>query len=499
MSNVLSKVQVNGTDYDLGLPILGTGEGGYHLGIPRANHDDFVRLMKMDPIFGEGYGIKIDSSVLVNDASGGLTLKNGGPTAKEISWNTGGSSSHNMNEFTTPGVYEIYGERVNHSDNLPINNVGGYTANGYGGHSFYGKLTVLSSALRKDDGSNPTEISVTQILMLSNRKGGDGNIYYRSYNQNNSPFEDGWSVWKKLIGTEEGYIFTDTWKMNQDGGLQTRNVGLNYMVDNGTYSGVYVNSEAIQIDYDKPWNEEVGNGTGKFTTNINDIKFIETFNITTINDYAVTGQVNKMLIDMGLGSFQKERQICQVKVATDLISGTSSIKKRVYKGNDADYGNSTRWSDWEEIGTGGGETVVDMEPLLDTLSNVLSQGTSTLVVAGLPEVYAYAIDQVQPNTIYELNIGSGRILSNDMPRMDNTNKVLTHFNSKWQKDSRANCCKIRIKYIDDFGIGFGSRSDSCWKIDITGTLMGNYAPIHYTYYVDKTGNNATVSADPVTL
>lgn len=498
MSNVLSKAQVNGTDYDLGLPMLGINESGDNV-FGRPFNDNFAELAKISGDDGVGYGLRIDSSVLTVGAAG-LTLKNGaggGSVAKEISWNTGGSSSHNMNEFTTPGVYEIYGERVNHSDNLPINNVGGYTANGYGGHSFYGKLTVLSSALRKDDGSDPTEISVTQILMLSNRKGGDGNIYYRYYNQNNSPFEDGWSVWKKVIGTEEGYIFTDTWKMNQDGGLQTRNVGLNYMVDNGTYSGVYVNSEAIQKDSSKPWNEEVGNGTGKFTTNINDIKFIETFNITTINDYAVAGQVNKMLIDMGLGSFQKERQICQVKVATDLISGTSSIKKRVYKGNDADYGNSTRWSDWEEI-SGGGETVVDMEPLLDTLSNVLSQQMGQSIKAGLHHVAAYALDQVQPNTIYELNLGS---VNFETYQLDSNNKIIPHFYAKWDGGSERRYpdqSKIRIKYIDNFG-----GSDACWKVDITGTTRdGSWAPLvptHYTYYMDKNCNHVNVSADTVTL
>lgn len=415
--------------------------------------------------------------------------------ATYIAWNTGGNNSHNMNEFTTPGVYEIYGERVNHSDNLPINNVGAYGAaggtTGYGGHSFFGRLTVIAGSLKKNDDTYD-EINVTQILMLSNRKGGDGNMYIRTYNQNNSPFADGWSNWKKIDGTQEGYIFTNTKKMNQDWGLQTRKVGLNWMVDNGTYSGVYVNEEAIEIDYSKPWDESVGNGTGKFTTNIGSITYIETFHITTINDYAVAGQVNDMLINMGLGSFQKERQICQFKMATDLFSGTSSFKKRVYKSNDNDYGNNDKWSDWEEI-SGGGETVVDMEPLLDALSNTISQQTGQSVKAGLPHVVSYALDQVHPNTIYELNIGSG---SNEFPILDQNNKIYTHFVPKW---TSPNYCKIRIKYIDDFGIGFGSHSDACWEVDITGVRQGNVAPIHYTYYINKYCNSVNVSADPTTL
>jgi hypothetical protein len=299
--------------------------------------------------------------------------------ATKVDW----SSDSNMNNFKEPGVYEIYGERTKNDDNLPINNASS-------GHSICARLTVLASTLQPAN----NEICITQFLMLSNRQGGDGNMYYRTYNQNNSPFADGWSVWKKLIGTEEGYIFTNTWKMNQDGGLQTRNVGLNYMVDNGTYSGVYVNSEAIQIDYSKPWNEDVGNGSGKFTTNTADVQFIETFNITTINDYAVAGVVNNIL--GGQSSF--ERQICQVKFATDIISGTSSIKKRVYKGNGANYGLTSNWSDWEEI-SGGGETVVNAVPLL-------RQAAASMGGISLPAIGSYAPHMIRDGVIYEFMVGS---------------------------------------------------------------------------------------------
>lgn len=413
--------------------------------------------------------------------------------AQYVEW-TNDATVSNMNNFKTPGIYEIYGERTKHDDNLPINNVGGASASGNGGHSFYARLTVLASSLKPTDGSTPTEICVTQFLMLSNRKGGDGNMYYRTYNQNNS-FEDGWSVWQKMTGCQEGYVFTNTKKLNQDNGIQTVNVGLNYMVDNGTYSGVYVNEDALLINGDLDSN---GNGWGSFNTNIQAIQFIETFNITTINDYAVAGQVNNMLDQMNMGAYKKERQICQFKMATDLFSGTTSFKKRVYKGNNANYGDTANWSDWEEI-SGGGETVVDMEPLLDTLSNVLSQQVGSSVVAGLPEVYAYALDKVQSNTIYELNIGSGEY---EFPMLDNNNKIKSHFHPKWEGPGKAGRCKIRIKYIDDFGSGFGSNSDACWKIDVTGTYRddnGAKAPLHYTYYMDKSCTYVRATNDLIDL
>ena len=104
---------------------------------------------------------------------------------KIIIWN----SSSNMNDYKTAGIYDIYGERINSTDNLPINN----TASG---HSFRAQLFVLDSSLQPAK----TEICVTQILMLSNRKGHEGKMYIRTYNQNNA-VSDGWSNWAEFSST----------------------------------------------------------------------------------------------------------------------------------------------------------------------------------------------------------------------------------------------------------------------------------------------------------
>ena len=286
---------------------------------------------------GDKVGLPFNTEHFEVTESKGFCLKDNVGVTK-VTWD----SSSNLNDFKTAGVYEIYGERINHSDNVPINNAAS-------GHSFSARLIVISSTLQPDN----TEISVTQFLMLSNRKGGDGNIYTRSYNENNSPFENGWTGWKKSLGSEEGYIFTDSRRLNQDWGLQTVEVGLNWMVDNGYYSGVYVNEEAL---VQKGSLDPYGNGWGEFNTDVNKIKFIETFNITTINDYAVASQVNNLFDQLGLSSYKKNRQVCQIKTATNFLNGKSTIKKRVYTGNENDYGNPDKWSSWEpvslEIGSG---------------------------------------------------------------------------------------------------------------------------------------------------
>lgn len=131
----------------------------------------------------------------------------------DVNWNW----NSDIDSFKTPGVYDIYGERTNSEDNLPINNASS-------GHSISAKLFVLASTLQPAN----NEICVTQVLMLSNRLGRDGNMYIRTYNENNDA-ENGWSVWGKLqTNFEVGLI--DSTQMRE-------------FIDNGIYSGVVTGSE----------------------------------------------------------------------------------------------------------------------------------------------------------------------------------------------------------------------------------------------------------------
>ena len=125
----------------------------------------------------------MSEKILTAITANGVEYKIGGAT--KVNWD----ANSNMNDFKTSGTYEIYGERTNVSDNLPI-------LNSNPGHSIAAKLTVVDSSLRKDDGSAPTEICLTQFLMLSNRKGHEGKMYIRSYNQNNGL--EGWTSWSEI-------------------------------------------------------------------------------------------------------------------------------------------------------------------------------------------------------------------------------------------------------------------------------------------------------------
>ena len=102
-----------------------------------------------------------------------------GSTDVNIKWST----SLNLNDYKSQGVYYIGGERLlSEYDNLPI-------ANAASGHSISAQLTILDASLSQE------EQCITQYLKLSNRLGSEGKEYVRTYNR----YKDGtesWGVWK---------------------------------------------------------------------------------------------------------------------------------------------------------------------------------------------------------------------------------------------------------------------------------------------------------------
>ena len=138
---------------------------------------------------------------------------------KPITWN---SETLRLSYFTENGNYIIKGEHGSTKDDLPIMNADP-------GHTIYGHLQVLNSSLTNGTGVK-TDCSVTQILNLSNRIGGDGHIYVRSGNaattNNLKSDASKWGTWEKLMGIFEKNIVTNISDIN------------NYTT-NGMYSGIY--------------------------------------------------------------------------------------------------------------------------------------------------------------------------------------------------------------------------------------------------------------------
>lgn len=168
-----------------------------------------------------------DNPGIVNIGSG-ITADNNGniQLGKDVEWINIGSAT-NMNDFTDSGIYNLFGEHTRNDDNLPINNTGG-------GHTFSGRLSVFDSSL-PNIGSDIKDCCLTQLLTLSNRVGGDGNMYIRNGSGLNKE-NLSWSNWGKL-------------QTNVEIGLLHIKELDNY-IDNGIYSGVSFSCNKNVIKYD---------------------------------------------------------------------------------------------------------------------------------------------------------------------------------------------------------------------------------------------------------
>ena len=193
-----------------------------------------------------------------------------------IIWNI----NSRIDTYTTAGIYNISGERTNAADGLPFSNAAP-------GHTFHARLVVLDSSI--PGSGKASDKCITQILTLSNRVGGDGDVYVRTgraANKNQLAGGNGWEPWGKL-------------QQNIEVG---QTASLDGYVDNGIYSGMYTNG----------------------TT------FFETFVMLTLNNYAVA---------VATGA---ARSITQVKYAVD-IDGTFSYKVRTGQGTD-----TVEWGEWRD-------------------------------------------------------------------------------------------------------------------------------------------------------
>ena len=231
----------------------------------------------------------------------------------EVAW---GASSH-IDTLISPGVYNIKGERLNANDGLPI-------ANSSPGHTIAAKLLVLDSSISGTGDSQ--DKCITQILMLSNRTGSDGNVYMRtgsaaSKNTLNGGY--GWSSWGKL-------------QQNVEVGQVT---SLNNYKDNGIYSGVYTD------------------GTS----------FFETFVMVAINNYAVAGAAGKV------------RSISQFKYALG-VDGSFSYKTRVGQGN-----TGISWGEWTDIDKNALHAVEEEKARAQKAEAELQAGISSLVAGTVPD------------------------------------------------------------------------------------------------------------------
>ena len=190
----------------------------------------------------------------LNKEVGGLKEE----TPYKIDWTDG---TYHVNQLLFHPVYEITGQRVTRNDGLPILNYNN-------GHTIYGKLFVLNSSI------NDNELCYTQVLMLSNRIGGDGHTYIRTgriqakdsatidaLTAVNSPY---WGTWESSV-TTRGVLNIGSY------------IDLNKMLDNGLYTAIVQNPITLKVA------DHVSQASGKSIT----LEIGEGILVFTINNYSI--------------------------------------------------------------------------------------------------------------------------------------------------------------------------------------------------------------------
>ncbi len=209
-----------------------------------------------------------------------------------------------INTYVTAGIFNITGERLSAADGLPIENSAP-------GHTIHARLTVLDSSIT-GSGDNDDKC-ITQILALSNRTGGDGDVYIRTGRasmKNMLAGGSGWEPWGKL-------------QQNVQVGQVT---SLDGFTGNGMYSGVYTD------------------GT-----------LFETFVMVVINNYAVAGATGNV------------RCISQFKYALN-VNSNFSYKARTGRG-----GSTVEWGSWVDLGAATTTDIQDNSITVQKLSTALQE------------------------------------------------------------------------------------------------------------------------------
>lgn len=249
---------------------------------------------KVDKVSGKGLSTNDFTDALKNQLLNANALF--GKLHEDANGNTiEWGASHHVNGFVTAGTYRIKGQRTNNADGLPIGNVGS-------GHTLDGILYVFDSSLTSGSGASD-DITLTQLLVLSNRVGGqEGGQWMRSgYGASKDSLT--WDPWAKMQTNTEVGVVNDAMQLMDSAGNQTLNtaLGMNSLTDNGIYSGVYLPNNATSVGSDA-----------------------ETFVMVVINNYATAG-ASKTIMQIKISSNFSGELIMQTRNTLPGGDGTFTI------------------------------------------------------------------------------------------------------------------------------------------------------------------------------
>lgn len=139
----------------------------------------------------------------------------------------------NVNDFLTTGVYNIAGIHSRGNDNLPIS-VGDNA-------TFNATLTVLDSTINVLGGIDGGAC-ITQILSISDRVGGEGNVYIRTGRGSvKIPDAISWDSWSVQTTITDVGVVKDEQHSGSSGWLDGK--GMNSLGKAGFYRGLYFDNK----------------------------------------------------------------------------------------------------------------------------------------------------------------------------------------------------------------------------------------------------------------
>ena len=222
-------------------------------------------------------------------------------TVTQVEWD----DSKYLYNFLVGGTYHIRGTRTNVNDDLPMSEVG---ANA----TIDAQLLVLESSIVADDGTNNREC-ITQILSLSNRLAGSGDVYVRTG-----------------TGRNKGYISFAAWRQLGAGGGTSSSDTSNALRALFIAAGAEYNDTGVDIIRTTPWAAYVDEVEYKAQSNIDVLNYTTADLLSIVQDgttyqYVVDNGVYKVVERAIRGQIVHNEQYCIHRAGHYYLNGLGDI------------------------------------------------------------------------------------------------------------------------------------------------------------------------------
>ena len=253
-------------------------------------------------------------------------------TVTQVEWGDG----KYLSNFLVGGTYHIRGTRTNVNDDLPMGEAGDNA-------TIDAQLLVLESSIKSDDGSANREC-ITQVLSLSNRLAGSGDVYVRTgIGRNKGGVTFG--AWRQLGAGGGSAAIEAQAPLAQENGKLFLNIGDGLRVENEELvavpqsssdtsnalralfvaAGAEYNDTGVDIVRTTPWAGYVDN-KDILNVSASDVKTIVQGGVTY--KYVIDNGVYKVILTDLLGNIRHNEQYCIHRAGHYYLNGLGDITEQ---------------------------------------------------------------------------------------------------------------------------------------------------------------------------